>query len=220
MSNKPPKKSDEKKKWMEPQRRSRNIAIAPEYHLIVSEGTKTEPNYFKALKDEINKNFPGRVSIDINGAGEGTSKLLERAQKIVERSAIEYKHVWLVYDMDDFPADDFNKTAYTCQTISDLATTYHALWSNQCIVYWFLLHYCFLNSDISRNEYYPKLSNYLGCGYQKNSKDIYDKLKPKLKTAIKNAKKIEALRGDLPPSQCAPGTKVYELFEMLISYIN
>ena len=70
MSNKPPKKSDEKKKWMEPQRRSRNIAIAPEYHLIVSEGTKTEPNYFKALKDEINKNFTGRISIDINGAGE------------------------------------------------------------------------------------------------------------------------------------------------------
>ncbi len=69
MSNKPQKKSDLNKQWMSP-RRNRKIMIAPEYHLIVTEGTKTEPKYFEALKDEINRNYPGRVSIDIHGIDE------------------------------------------------------------------------------------------------------------------------------------------------------
>ena len=45
MSNKPPKKSDKNKPWIE-KRRDRHKLINPEYHLIVSEGEKTEPNYF------------------------------------------------------------------------------------------------------------------------------------------------------------------------------
>lgn len=219
MSNKPPKKGDLKKRWMTP-RRDREIMMAPEYHLIVSEGTKTEPNYFEAFKNEINKKFPGRISIDIEGVGEGTIKLLERAQKIVGSSPNEYKHVWLVYDKDDFPPEDFDITAAKCTTISDSNVTYHALWSNECIEYWFLLHFEYLQSAICRKKYYPKLSKHLGFKYQKNSDKIYDTLKPNLETAIKNAKKIEESYRDLQPSQCAPGTKVYELFEMLIKYIS
>ena len=42
MSLKPPKKSDLGKSWMKP-RRDKNILIRPEYHLIVTEGTETEP---------------------------------------------------------------------------------------------------------------------------------------------------------------------------------
>lgn len=54
MSLKSPKKSDMKKKWMKP-RRDRNILICPEYHLIVTEGTETEPQYFAAIRDIINR---------------------------------------------------------------------------------------------------------------------------------------------------------------------
>ena len=44
MSLKPVKKSDQNKSWMQP-RRDRRKMIQPEYHLIVTEGTKTEPPY-------------------------------------------------------------------------------------------------------------------------------------------------------------------------------
>lgn len=220
MSNKPQKKSDLDKQWMSP-RRGREIKIAPEYHLIVTEGTKTEPNYFEALKDDINRNYPGRVSIDIQGVGVGALKLLERAQKIVGRSPNEYKHVWLVYDMDDFPSEDFDNTASECEEISkDSNIEYHALWSNECIEYWFLLHFGYLHSALHRKEYYPKLTKNLGYKYQKNSDKIYQELKPRLKTAIKNANKIMKIHGTVPPSQCTPGTKVYELFEKLMDYIS
>ena len=54
MSNKPPKKSDENKRWRKP-RRDRGNRISPEYHLIITEGSKTEPLYFEGLKKAVNQ---------------------------------------------------------------------------------------------------------------------------------------------------------------------
>ena len=47
MSLKPLKASDMGKEWMSKRRDGRR-SINPEYHLIVTEGTKTEPKYFNA----------------------------------------------------------------------------------------------------------------------------------------------------------------------------
>ena len=52
MSRMPPKKTDMGKAWMKPRRDSRQM-IFPEYHLIVSEGTKTEPKYFEKIRETI-----------------------------------------------------------------------------------------------------------------------------------------------------------------------
>lgn len=54
MSLKPPKKSDLSKSWMKP-RLDRRKRIQPEYHLIVSEGTDTEPAYFSSMKEIIDR---------------------------------------------------------------------------------------------------------------------------------------------------------------------
>ena len=58
MSLKPLKKSDLEKDWMKT-RRDKAIRIQPEYHLIVTEGTKTEPQYFQAVRDIINRQYRG-----------------------------------------------------------------------------------------------------------------------------------------------------------------
>lgn len=52
-----------------------------------------------------------------------------------------YKHVWIVYDTDDFPAKRINKTNELCINMSTEETQYHAIWSNQCIELWF----CFIS---------------------------------------------------------------------------
>ena len=62
MSLKPEKKSDMNKAW-ERSRRDRARLISPEYHLIVTEGTKTEPQYFRSISDVINKNTTTRYSL-------------------------------------------------------------------------------------------------------------------------------------------------------------
>ena len=51
MSKKPLKKSDLGKSWLK-SRSDNKKKMAPEYHLIVSEGTDTEPFYFEAIKKE------------------------------------------------------------------------------------------------------------------------------------------------------------------------
>ncbi|MBR5319048.1 MAG: hypothetical protein IKU46_05580 [Peptococcaceae bacterium] len=56
MTLKPPKKSDLNKNWMKARRDSPK-KLQPEYHSIVTEDTETEPAYFQAIKDVINKQY-------------------------------------------------------------------------------------------------------------------------------------------------------------------
>jgi len=223
MSLKPPKKSDLEKDWMT-RRRDKVIHISPEYHLIVTEGTDTEPAYFESIKEIINSKYRERIQLDIFGEGDNTLSLFEKARKKAISSPSTYKHVWVVYDMDDFPAEHIDKTMFLCNQNSNEETTYHAAWSNQCIELWFLLHFSFMQSDIHRSSYWPKLTEWLenlGEGeYEKNREDMYRILGPFMDDAIRNAKKLDEINKGRLPSQSAPGTKVYELVEMLLPYLR
>lgn len=132
MSLKPLKKSDLEKGWMK-KRRDKAIRIQPEYHLIVTEGTETEPQYFQAVKDIINRKYRDKIQLDVFGEGDNTLSLFEKAKSRVSQNVNGYKHVWIVYDTDDFPADHINRTADLCVQNSTDDMQYHAIWSNQCI---------------------------------------------------------------------------------------
>lgn len=172
MSLKPPKKSDLDKNWMK-SRRDKAKKIQPEYHLIVTEGTDTEPAYFDAMKDIINGTYSDRIQLCVYGASDNTLSLFQKARNMAISSTNGYKHVWIVYDTDDFPADHINQTAELCALESSEETIYHAIWSNQCVELWFLLHFSFMQSDLHRTSYWPKLTNILesqGLGkYEKKS---------------------------------------------------
>lgn len=223
MSLKPLKKTDMNKSWMK-KRRDKQIKIQPEYHLIVTEGTKTEPEYFRAIRDIINSQYKDRVQLDIYGEGENTLNLFDRAQKHVNNSPNIYKHVWIVYDTDDFPSDHINKTAQLCENCSNDETTYHAIWSNQCIELWFLLHFSYFQSDIHRQEYWEKLSKSMslyGLGtYTKGRSDMYMVLRPYLEIAIQNAKRLDEVNKGRKSSAAAPGTKMHEMLQTLKPYLD
>ena len=202
----------------------RVIKIHPEYHLIVTEGTDTEPAYFGTIKDIINKRYPEKIHLDVSGEGDNTISLFGRAKLLAGNNSNVYKHVWIVYDTDDFPADHIDRVLQLCVENSTEETTFHAIWSNQCIELWFLLHFSFMQSDIHRTEYWPKLTEHLkqiSAGeYTKNRKDMYQILYPYMNYAIGNAKRLNALNEGKPPSKAAPGTKVYELIEVLKPYLT
>ena len=105
MSLKPDKKSDKGKRWMSPRKDgTRKIKIP--YHLVVTEGTKTEPNYFLGLKNAVNgKDGLEKVHLEISGEGKNTVSLMERAKQLARSAGNPYQHIWIVYDKDDFPAD-------------------------------------------------------------------------------------------------------------------
>lgn len=126
MSLKPPKKSDRNKAWMQP-RRDRSKKIQPEYHLIMTEGTSTEPAYFGAIRDMINQNYRQKIQLEVSGEGDNTLNLFKKAKKKAEESANGYRHVWVVYDTDDFPAEHIDKVVALCWEHSTEETEYHAV---------------------------------------------------------------------------------------------
>lgn len=219
MSLQPPKHSE--CSWPKG-RRSRQRNQFLDYNLIVTEGTKTEPYYFKALKARISAKESNRIQLDIKGGAGNTTGLLEYAKKLVKRSANGYSHVWLVYDKDDFSDDRFNEMEVVCKKLNEESETeYHAIWSNQCIELWFLLHFMYLDSDLHRSEYYPKLTKELdGNGkYEKNRDDIFEILLPHLDTAISHARRLDKKNLALTPSEASPGTKMHIMMEKFKSFL-
>lgn len=222
MSLKPPKKSDLNKAWMQP-RLDRAKKIQPEYHLIVTEGTDTEPAYFGAIRDIINQQYREKVRLEVSGEGDNTLNLFKKAKEKARESVNIYRHVWVVYDTDDFPAEHIDRVVTLCQENSTEETEYHAIWSNQCIELWYLLHFGFMQSDLHRSEYWPKLTEWLtgiGMGkYEKNRADMYQILRPFMDFAIANARRLAAINEGKRPSQAAPGTQMYEVVEKLKPYL-
>lgn len=223
MSLHPLKKSDMSKGWMQ-KRLDRPKRIQPEYHLIVTEGTRTEPEYFNAIRELINQRYNERIHLQIQGRGENTVSLFDSARQLAESDPNGCKHVWIVYDKDDFPAEHFNLTEELCRNNSSGGRTYHAIWSNQCVELWFLLHFDYLQADLCRGEYYPKLNQrlrQLGKGdYRKNRTDMFDILRPQLHVAIDNAKRLYREWRTRPPAEAAPCTMVFQLVEALLPYIT
>lgn len=198
-------------------------------YLIVTEGKRTEPLYFKGIVKKIEQKMGGNVDIyempviDINGEGCSTSKLIEKTDELVSKAKINYQNIWVVFDKDDF--DDFDEAIKRAEDKG-----YKVAWSNQSFEYWLYLHFEYNDSALHRNDWNEKLSEIfkrysLGNGkYNKNYDDIYDMvdLHNGVNTAIRNAKRKMAdyTYKRLKPSECDPGTKVHLLVLELKAYLD
>ncbi len=191
----------------------------PPYMYIISEGTKTEPNYISGLTDVINRKFSEFSSgprIRVRGTGRNTKGLLAYARKHVVEEFPQAEVVWLLYDKDDFPLDDFDNTQYSAERKSG-RREYKTAWSNECIELWFVLHFQELTVNNGREQYREILKR--NCGYEKNLKNIYELLQDKTEIAIRRAKRQYESYVDTPPSKRCPATRVYELVEELQRYL-
>lgn len=202
-------------------------------HYIFCEGEKTEPSYFRNFahcirSNPIYKNMP----IHVVGCAMGTKRILEQAVTEVERNNVHSADVWCVYDKDDFPKDDFDNVFFKIKELNSQPRyrskdlRFRSAWSNECIEFWFLLHFEFLTSNVLRSDYVAKLSRHfkqtLKTGYRKNHQDIFNQLldaKGSPKLAIRFAKKILNENKGQIPSKIAPGTAVHELVEELARYL-
>ena len=144
----------------------------------------------------INSKYRDRIQLKVEGIGDNTVNLLMKARQYVQNNGIVFKHVWIVYDTDDFPAENIDMVAQLCEEYNAQGETiYHAVWSNQCVELWYLLHFMYMDTDIDRSRYWPKLSDWLkniGAGsYEKNRPDMYEVLRPYMDIAIANAKRLD-----------------------------
>lgn len=194
--------------------------------LIVTEGERTEPLYFKGIQNLIKEKIGGTIdvieipTIDIYGEGSSTGKLIEITERIVKDAKIIYQNIWVVFDKDDF--DEAIKRGKN--------KGYKLAWSNQSFEYWLYMHFHYSDSALNREDWNKKLDEIftqynLGDGsYRKNYENIY-KLVDSFdgaNTAIKNAKRrmIEFNEDKDLPSEYDPGTKVHELVIELKKYLD
>lgn len=211
------------------QRRKEYLERKEYRYYIFCEGQQTEPLYFEGFKQLIEDNpiYKNMVLIEIEPCATETMRVIGTAERYVHKNRIDRGQIWCVYDRDSFPAKDFNGVAERVDKLNlespDLQ--YHAAWSNECIEFWFILHFAYYTSNNHRAEYIKFLNDKfreLGIGkYQKNMKDIFNILmengSPKL--AIRYARRIIKDGEVRTPTEIAPGTKVYELVEELARYL-
>ncbi len=223
MSNKPQKISEQKKNQARinakmQKKKKEPLEDLPPYMYILSEGIKTEPNYISSLTEIVNRKFSDFTSgprIIVRGTGRNTKGLLHYARKQVEQEFPQAEVVWLMYDKDDFPLDNFDNTQYSAEERKD-KRSYRTAWSNECIELWFVLHFQDLTVNNGREHYQEILKK--ACGYEKNMKNLYKLLQDNTELAIRRAKRQYASYGDVPPSKRCPATRVYELVEELKKY--
>lgn len=169
--------------------------------LIVCEGERTEPSYFEG--------FPLLKSIrDIKGIGANTLSVVKEAIKIRDKG--NFGEVWCVFDRDSFPVNNVVK-AFTLAKKEKVNIAF----SNESFELWYLLHFQYLDTAITRHAYCKKLGVLLSSGYKKNDATMYRQLLPFQATAIRNAKTLyKGVNPNLLHSNC-PVTTVHKLVERL-----
>lgn len=174
----------------------------PDRILILCEGEKTEPSYFNGFKTDFKLN-----NVLIEGLGANTDTIVQEAI----RRQKDYEQIWCVFDRDSFEKHNFNRAFALIKKYPKIKIVY----SNEAFELWYLLHFNYYDTGISREQYKTKLSKYLEEKYQKNSKNMYERLLPFQNKAINNAKKLLRTYKRPNPEKDNPSTTVFELVERL-----
>jgi hypothetical protein len=178
--------------------------------LIVCEGEKTEPNYFRKFPE--NPEVYDRI--DIHGTGYNTVSLVNEAIKLkneARKKKEPYIEAWCVFDKDDFSLELFIN-AILLAGRNQIKCAY----SIEAFEIWYMLHYHYYDAALSREQYKEKITELLGKPYQKNNEEMYQLLQNRQKTALQNAQKLYLRQSELPLREQNPVTTVFKLVERLL----
>lgn len=188
------------------------------YFLIVCEGEKTEPNYFKSFPKKIGKII---YDIEFEGGGISTLKVVEKAIELRNKSKQKYDRVWAVFDRDSFEETSFNSAILKAR-----ANNIRCAWSNEAFELWYLLHFHNRVTAMKRTEYKRAIEEAVNgkigknkhkFEYKKNSPDMYALLNKigNQELAIKWAKELANSISGEQFANYNPQTMVFKLVEEL-----
>ncbi len=163
--------------------------------LIVCEGEKTEPNYFRSLCRALRL-----TSVRVVGEGCGNAPISIVDYALV--AGVAYDAIWCVMDVEEDGKNPSLRPALNKATDHKLKIVL----SNPCFEYWILLHF----QDSGRpfrncKEVGHKLKEVLP-DYEKGQ-DYFQDLEPKMATAVARAKRIRKNSPD-PRIERNPSTEV------------
>jgi hypothetical protein len=186
--------------------------------LIVTEGAKTEPNYFKALRKRLQLNA---TEVEILHP-EGTDPLTlvrkaiemraERKRESKKGLKIPYDEVWIIYDLEK-PNDERRQIDKKARQLREAEGIKFGE-SDPCFEFWLLLHEEFTTAQfVDCAEVVVRLRNFLP-NYSKGDMPSEEFLK-KLPDAIERAQRCRRHHQETN-SDGNPGTSV----DILASNLN
>jgi hypothetical protein len=194
--------------------------------LIVCEGFNTEPDYFNQFRQYFRMTA---VEIQtIGGVGE-TIRVVERAIREQEKGSFD--QIWVVFDKDDFPPDNFDNAIHMAE-----AAGLHPAYSNQAFEYWLILHFeDHQGGALHREQYADKINAYLkpfGISYdaqgnKRISPEFFRILvgkdeksgESRLDLAIKRAERVLGFHKDNTPATSESCTTVFQLVRALLEFV-
>lgn len=183
--------------------------------LIVCEGEKTEPLYFKELVTHYRLNT---ANVEICGNCDSSPKSVLSYAKAQQANAMKqgdgFDKVFCVFDKDCHESYQ-----NTLKAITQLKGVYQAIESVPCFEYWLLLHFEYVAHPYAATENHSvcdlvikELKQHMP-NYEKSQKGTFNLLLDNLPDAIKSAKSVLAASERTQADN--PSTKIHELIEYL-----
>jgi len=228
MSNKPIKKGDRNSPWYKRNISDKayninSVALINSF-LIICEGANTEPKYFESFP--VPSNLVKTV-----GLGMSKTALVKKAIKISKEEENKGRKVWCVFDFDIKRDQNGQQADYNNAIQLAKSKGFEVAYSNDSFELWFILHYQFVDSQLTRKEYYEILNTHWQIDdYEEYGKSlsfcmsIYNNLQNDSKAsqskAIERAKLLYETYRNLTYSNQNPCTTVFRLVEELNATIR
>lgn len=150
--------------------------------LIVCEGLKTEPNYFKSFS--MMKNSSGLVyDVCCDGGSINTIQVVDKAIQLRDKAIADkkpYDSVWAVFDKDNFLPKDFNAAILKAQS-----NNIGCAWSNEAFELWYVYHFDDRCTPMSRTKYERTITDRVKArGYTGKKAYVYKKNDPKMREVL------------------------------------
>jgi len=176
--------------------------------LIVTEGSNTEPNYLRVLRDRLQLNAAEVIVVHPNGTDPITltKKAIElrdeRKNQAKKGSVIAFDEVWVVFDLEQTHSQ---RRALAVQAMAMKgAKGIQSAVSDPCFEYWLLLHFEYSTSPCPDCASVTKLLKSHYPNYDKGQ--VHHALIESLPVAVRNAQNIrkhhERAGGDGNPATC------------------
>ncbi|MCG2738688.1 MAG: RloB family protein [Syntrophaceae bacterium] len=209
-----------KARLAESHRREKAKRAPYERILIVCEGKKTEPYYFRGLCQDLRLN-PKNVVIEDKKSGLDPKSLVTFAVETFKKGR-DFDRVYCVFDKDKHASynDALEKIRATRLAGGG---TLHAITSVPCFEIWLLLHFTYTTGPFSTAGSDSNCALVMDAldrkgripGYEKGARDIFQAISDKLEKAIRNAEKLEDFHKTSRTDN--PSTKVHHLVQYLKS---
>ena len=182
--------------------------------LIVCEGEKTEPNYFRGLCS-THRLSSANIRV-VQSPGSDPMSIVQAAESEMEKN--DYDRVFCVFDRDGHANFDA-AVQRIAHSKAGKALKFQAIVSWPCFEMWILLHFVYTTQAFTASGGRTSCENVIRLiephypGYKKGSKDIYDSVFPTIADALTRGRQLEAHNRATNTSN--PATAVHLLVDYL-----